>query len=52
MTFCIVGAGQVIKGWDEGIKGMCVNEKRVLTIPSKMAYGLFRCSSLPLSGSY
>jgi len=34
-----LGRGQVIKGWEEGLKGMCVNEKRTLTIPSQMAYG-------------
>ncbi|KAF8149415.1 hypothetical protein B0H34DRAFT_777479 [Crassisporium funariophilum] len=34
-----LGVGQVIKGWDEGLKGMCLNEKRTLTIPSAMAYG-------------
>ncbi|KAJ3003692.1 UNVERIFIED_CONTAM: hypothetical protein HDU68_005556 [Siphonaria sp. JEL0065] len=34
-----LGAGQVIKGWDQGLNAMCVGEKRVLTIPASLGYG-------------
>lgn len=34
-----VGGGQVIAGWDEGLLGMKVGEKRRLTVPSTLGYG-------------
>jgi FKBP-type peptidyl-prolyl cis-trans isomerase len=34
-----LGQGQVIKGWDRGVQGMLVGEKRELTIAPDLAYG-------------
>ena len=35
----LLGAGQVIRGWDEGVAGMRVGGQRTLLIPADMAYG-------------
>ncbi len=36
-----VGAGQMIKGFDDGVVGMAVGEKKVVTIPPEQAYGKY-----------
>jgi len=34
-----IGVGQVIKGWEEGVQGMCVGETRKLMVPPELGYG-------------
>ncbi|MFC2170418.1 FKBP-type peptidyl-prolyl cis-trans isomerase [Calditrichota bacterium] len=34
-----LGAGKVIRGWDEGVQGMQEGTQRILRIPSKLGYG-------------
>jgi hypothetical protein len=42
-----LGAGQVIKGWDQGLVDMCIGQTRKLTIPSELAYGDHPAGSIP-----
>ena len=42
-----LGVGQVIKGWDQGVLGMKIGEKRKLTIPSELGYGSRGAGSIP-----
>lgn len=40
-----LGQMQVIRGWDDGLTGMCVGERRTLTVPPILAYSRFSPSS-------
>ena len=46
-----VGAGEVIKGWDSGLIGMKVGEKRKLTIPPELAYGNRAIGNIPANST-
>ena len=38
----VVGAGEVLRGWEQGTLGMCEGERRRLTIPPKLGFGVDR----------
>jgi len=46
-----LGQGQVIKGWDQGVVGMKVGEKRTLVIPPSLAYGPRGRGAIPPSST-
>lgn len=42
-----LGAGNVIKGWDQGVAGMQVGERRKLVVPSSLGYGEAGAQGIP-----
>lgn len=50
ITFTL-GAGQVIRGWDEGLKGMRVGGKRVITIAPDYGYGNQPVGAIPANST-
>ncbi len=46
-----LGAGEVIKGWDEGVVGMKIGGTRVLGIPPELAYGDRQIGTIPANSS-
>jgi FKBP-type peptidyl-prolyl cis-trans isomerase FkpA len=47
----ILGIGQVIAGWDQGVAGMKVGGQRILVIPPNLAYGNRGVSGIPANST-
>jgi peptidylprolyl isomerase len=43
----VLGAGDVIRGWEEGLVGMRVGGRRQLIIPSRLGYGATGSGTIP-----
>lgn len=47
----VLGRGEVIKGWDQGLVGLAVGGERRLTIPAALAYGKQRLGGIPANST-
>lgn len=47
----LIGEGRLIAGIDKGLQGMCVNERRTVTVPPHLAYGSTGAGTMKMSQS-